>query len=78
MTAEFSKADRELAERAAQWVLTLLEKEMVPKARDEFAAWLKQSPRNTEEFLLAMAIWKQLDSLAPRGVQPADKNLHAE
>jgi ferric-dicitrate binding protein FerR (iron transport regulator) len=61
-----SDFDRELAERAAQWLIMLIENEMLPKARQDFAEWLKISPRHAEEFLLVMAVWMQLDALDPR------------
>jgi len=60
-----SDADRELAEHAAQWLVMLIEDEMRPKAQRDFAEWLRASPRHTEEFLLAMAVWNQLDALDP-------------
>ena len=60
-----SDADRELAEHAAQWLVMLIEDEMRPTAQQDFAEWLKASPRHAEEFLLAMAVWNQLDALDP-------------
>jgi len=50
-----------LAEEAAQWVVEL--EEPTPRVLREFAAWLEASPRHVEEFLLASAVWKELDGL---------------
>jgi ferric-dicitrate binding protein FerR (iron transport regulator) len=58
--------DRRLAERAAQWLVMFIDSDMVPQAKAEFAAWLKESPRHTEEFLMAMAVWKEMDGLDPQ------------
>jgi ferric-dicitrate binding protein FerR (iron transport regulator) len=58
-------ADRELAEHAAQWLVMLIENEMRPRAQKDFTEWLKVSPRHAEEFLLAMAVWMELDALDP-------------
>lgn len=63
-----SDVNRELAERAAQWLIMLFESEMLPKARKDFTEWLRASPRHAEEFLLAVAVWKQLDALDPQHI----------
>jgi ferric-dicitrate binding protein FerR (iron transport regulator) len=74
-----SDADRELAEHAAQWVVMIIENEMRPTSQEDFAAWLRASPRHAEEFLLAMAVWMQLDALDPEHAIDLQKLLdHAE
>jgi transmembrane sensor len=50
-------------EQAAWWVTELLGASTGAEAR--FAAWLKQSPRNVEEFLLFNALWRELDGVDP-------------
>lgn len=50
-----------LAEEAAHWVVEL--EEPTPQVLRAFAAWLEASPRHVEEFLLASAVWKELDGL---------------
>ena len=42
---------------AARWLLELEEGQ--PQTLQDFAAWLEQSPRHVEEFLLATAVWKE-------------------
>jgi transmembrane sensor len=48
-----------IAEAAAHWLLEL--EEAPPQTLRDFAAWLQQSPRHVEEFLLATAVWKTFD-----------------
>jgi len=48
-----------LAEEAAHWLLELEEPDSATLSR--FAAWLEISPRHVEEFLLASAVWKELE-----------------
>ena len=48
-----------LAEEAAHWLLELEEPDAGTLSR--FAAWLEISPRHVEEFLLASAVWKELE-----------------
>ena len=48
-----------LAEEAAHWLLELEEPDSATLGR--FAAWLEISPRHAEEFLLASAVWKELE-----------------
>ena len=48
-----------LAEEAAHWLLELEEPDAATLSR--FAAWLEISPRHVEEFLLASAVWKELE-----------------
>lgn len=50
-----------LAEEAARWLIELDEPR--PEVLEKFAAWLETSPRHVEEFLLASAVWKELDDV---------------
>ena len=50
-----------LAEEAAHWLIELEEPGDTTLRR--FAEWLETSPRHVEEFLMAAAVWKELDSL---------------
>jgi len=77
MASDPTAVDREVAEHAAQWLVMLFESKMRPKAQKEFAAWLKASPRHAEEFLLAMAVWMELDALDPKRVIDLRKLLDA-
>jgi transmembrane sensor len=52
-----------LAEEAAHWLIEL--EEPGPQVLRGFAAWLETSPRHVEEFLLAAAVWKELDHFDP-------------
>jgi ferric-dicitrate binding protein FerR (iron transport regulator) len=61
--SDLDASERRLAEHAARWLVMFIDSDMLPKARADFAAWLKESPRHTEEFLMTMALWKELDSL---------------
>jgi transmembrane sensor len=49
---------RTISEQAAEW-LTLLA-EGSERDRNAFLAWLRQSPRHVEEFLLATTVWQAL------------------
>jgi ferric-dicitrate binding protein FerR (iron transport regulator) len=84
MEPQPTAADRELAELAAQWLVMLIENDMRPTAQKDFTEWLKVSPRHTEEFLLAMAVWMELDALDPQHsidlrklLEDAEKRNHA-
>lgn len=57
--------DAAIREQAAQWLLRL-DEDFGPRQRALFAAWLKQSPRHAEEFLLLTALWRQLDHVDPQ------------
>ena len=52
-----------IAESAAEWLIELDD----PNTERllEFSAWLKTSPQHIEEFLLASAVWRELDGVDP-------------
>ncbi len=59
-----SQADKlRVSEEAALW-LHRLEREDSAATRADFSCWVKQGARNLEEFLLAQAVWRELDHAA--------------
>jgi transmembrane sensor len=70
MKPRLSDTDRAIAEEAARWVIEL--EESRPGDLATFAEWLEASPRHVEEFLLASAIWKELDGI------DADKRIQVD
>jgi transmembrane sensor len=58
-----SDANQAIAEEAARWVVEL--EESRPGDLAEFAAWLTASPSHVEEFLVASALWRELDHIDP-------------
>jgi transmembrane sensor len=53
-----------IAEQAAQWAGSL--DAAGPKEQAAFLAWLKQSAHHVEEFLLASAVYRELDAVDPQ------------
>lgn len=56
--------NRVIAEEAARWLCELREGGM--ESQEALLVWLKRSPTHVEEFLLASAIWKEMDQVGPR------------
>jgi transmembrane sensor len=62
-----------LAEQAAEWAATLDTAGAQEQA--EFISWLRQSARNMEEFLLASAVYRELDGVDPQRREDIDSLL---
>jgi transmembrane sensor len=60
-----SSADMSIAEEAAMWVMRL-EKDDGKECHREFEEWIRASPRNLQEFLLAHAVWREMDRVDPQ------------
>lgn len=59
--ASRSSTQELIAQEAVEWICEL---QASPSDRQvEFLAWLKRSPQHVEEFLIASAIWSELDSV---------------
>jgi transmembrane sensor len=57
------KSELSIAEQAAQWLCELGDESQDRRA--EFVAWLQESPRHVEEFLLTTTVWKAFDGAGP-------------
>lgn len=57
--------DLKVSEEAAVWLFRLHEED-TPTVRAEFDAWVRQGAANLQEFLLAQAIWKEMDHIGPQ------------
>ncbi len=55
--------DFRIAEQAADWFFSLRD----PLRQAEFGAWLRESPRHVEEFLLVTAAYRSLDNVRSEG-----------
>lgn len=65
MGTEHSQRRRDvIAEEAAVWLVRL--EDAAPRAKSEFAAWLKSSPEHVEEFLAIAALWDTLPAVPSR------------
>lgn len=59
----------QIREEAARWLIEFRTEEPDATARQEFAAWLRASPENVEEYLRLTAVWEE-GGQAPRLSQP--------
>lgn len=57
--------DLRIAEEAAEWLHRLHEQGEDAACLSALSAWLRQSPRHLEEFLMITAISKELDAVDP-------------
>src|SRR5262245_12561683 len=75
--SSFTRQDSELsiAEQAARWLCELQEGDHRQQA--EFFSWLRQSPRQVEEFLFATAMWKKLHHFSHGNPQRLERLLTA-
>lgn len=64
MTQTYAQKGLTLAEQAAEWVCTL--ENAGPDEQAGFRGWLKQSSHHVEEFLLACAVYRELDGVDPQ------------
>jgi transmembrane sensor len=65
MTMVQKQIDRLLAQRASEWVEIL--KTAGPAEREAFVDWLRESRRHVEEFLIEVALDRELDGLDMQG-----------
>lgn len=63
MNRNFSNATEAIQAEAGDWVLRLDEAPLDAATRRQLLAWLKTSPRHIDEFLLASAVWHELDAI---------------
>ena len=63
MSGHFENSRQAIQAEAAEWVLQLEEKELDRKTREQLYAWLTLSPTHIDEFLLASAVWRELDGI---------------
>lgn len=59
------KMNKQIIEEAAFWVTCLEDGPLETQEREEFAAWLRASPKHIKEFLLARAISAEADAIDP-------------
>src|SRR5688572_12621077 len=71
----FRQDDLRIAEQAAEWAGTL--DTAGPQEQAAFIAWLRQSARHVEEFLLASALYRELDGIDSERRQDIDALLAA-
>lgn len=64
MKTQREQGNRSIREQAAWWLTEL--QDDAPTVRAQFAAWLRESPRHVEEFLLFNALWQELDAMDPQ------------
>ena len=58
--ASRSAAQEIIAQEAVQWLCDL--QSSTPNMESEFLTWLRRSPQHIEEFLIASAVWSELDA----------------
>lgn len=63
MNGHYENARQAIQAEAAEWVLQLEDNELDRKRREELYAWLTSSPTHIDEFLLASAVWRELDGI---------------
>ena len=63
MTGSYDNARQAIQAEAADWVLTLEDGALDWVTRERLLAWLKASPAHIDEFLLASAVWRELDGI---------------
>lgn len=63
MSRNFSSATEAIQAEAGEWILRLDEAPLDAATRRQLLAWLKTSPRHIDEFLLASAVWHELDAI---------------
>ena len=72
MNGHFENARQAIQAEAAEWVLQLEDSELDRKRREQLYAWLTSSPTHIDEFLLASAVWRELDGI------DADKQIEID
>lgn len=63
MKQQFQNARQAIQAEAMEWVLQLDEQRLDRPTRGELLAWLKTSPLHVDEFLMASAVWRDLDNI---------------
>lgn len=63
MTRQFRSASEAIQAEASEWVLRLDEAALDLPMRRQLLAWLKTSPQHIDEFLVASAVWHELDGV---------------
>lgn len=63
MSRQFRSASEAIQAEASEWVLRLDEAALDLPTRRQLLAWLKTSPQHIDEFLLASAVWHELDGV---------------
>lgn len=63
MNQSFRNASQAIQAEAAEWALRLDEAPLDAAAHRKLLAWLKTSPQHIDEFLLASAVWHELDGI---------------
>jgi transmembrane sensor len=63
VSRHFSNVTEAIQSEAGEWVLRLDEAPLDATTRRHLLAWLKTSPGHIDEFLLASAVWHELDGI---------------
>lgn len=71
------KMNKQIIEEAAFWVTCLEDGPLEKHEREEFAAWMRASPKHIKEFLLARAISTEADAIDPDGKISIDDLLNS-
>jgi len=63
MKRQITKQKNTLSEQAAQWIIMMDDQPLQLLEKEQLLTWLRLSPLHIDEFLLASAMWSELDGL---------------